>query len=582
MIRLGRYYNLKPGENARDLDSSLYFLRSAASLAQQANLPDIRRTCHYYLAQAYIECRAPEETKAMLPLINEFEQMVIRYYLSWYYLRKDGRYNYDLDTALLFGNRALQDAKTMQRSDYIGYISVTLAEAHLERGRPQEALLVADAAPANVQPKIWYLAGEHYRTRPGQRRTDLDTAFMLGLKSFTAADRQRDSAVLSLCGYQLTVIEERLGKVKPGTQFIPYMRGHDLGYIAQRTAYASLRQNEHPDSCERYLKVALQGFRTDRMDNLVRQVENGLKGVYIVRTTEAAVSGLSPDRQFNMWMDTANKYTNAGRQMDQDISNAAIYCVDRAAAIAESLNSNAFRAKAWMRMGYIYSHRHEPDSAWRYYQFAIDKYMRGAQWGAVAQLYFFMAYNFPNSRDHLAIKAKAYNLARQYYHAAGKLWDALEAGIAGATNLLEDSQVDACAALLDTLTIRYPAMENKDAYKLHQLKALLAQQKANTRRHYSIRYGGCARPKRKRLIADQDHRHPACRDICRSGRLRKSMETYKWSIDLHRDSGFHYMIVPPFTMRGYSPFISRPAKPWHSWTRPAKYTRTMIFIPGFC
>ncbi len=549
LLRLGEHYLTRPGELPNDLDSALLVLEEARKLAIKNNYLQLYTRSLFYQCLVHIEAGNISRSVALLPALDSSEQTIVSVFLASAFLLKNGEYQYDLDSSVLYGRQALALAKATGQDFYIPHINETLAAALTDkRDMPAALAMLPGVAPA-TQVKILYNIGNYYRMKDFEEKEDLDSAYMYAYRAMELARQLNDPKAISDCAYLLSRTDMEAGRCKPGIYYFPILRGEQLGWVAYWTALESLRYGDPADSSQHYIQLSRKAFGTIKHTEGLRKCGDIEKAIRLLQNTEAFIRQLPADRRFQTWFDTAARYATPGPLLDNPMMFAAIGCIHRALQLGDSLNNNHYRYKAWTLLGTYHCNIGMTGLAFNYFRLAADQQLQQNHMANAGTIWQYAGRTALAARYNFAKKAAAYRTARHYFLLAKDDSSALKAGLEEARYYIDDSRIAEGTALLDTLLHQFPPHKHKEAFRIYQFLSGIAQQKGDN--STALRHSMAAL--REAELQKDRHQIKAVKirlaeifsDL---GDYDKSIGMYRSGLDLHRQPGFYFDYASAFML----------------------------------
>ncbi|WP_298716845.1 histidine kinase dimerization/phosphoacceptor domain -containing protein [Chitinophaga sp.] len=551
LLAAGKYFQLKPGELQPDMDSAANYFEKARQLATRTGNKTQYLEAQFHIASLHQELKMPWITAQMATTLLPRHQVHLYNHLSIFYRVKPGEFADDLDSSLLYGQKALAVAQAMQQEEYIQSAATVLAASLLERGELKEAVNIAQKLSPASHANILQMAGHRYYFNHNRSAGEKDSGEHLAREAIqmaTALALPMEKMVGS--NYVLGYAALDRGQLNQAAAFLPLTTGNFKGNLAMSVARRWMTLNGMHDSAAIYARLALQAYEEKKNDNGIQQAQNLLKAVeHIHASLPDFKSTDSAPQRFRKLIDLGKKYQSGFPAFDLNQLNIAANYFNHAIHLADSMRIDKYQIEAWTEMGKTYCMMNEAGKARQYYDLALARYAQKNNMAGMGYTWLHYVNNIRRKRPNYGLVAESFGKASYYYSLAGDMEMDLKTGMEQANYLQEDGRPAEANAVLIRLSRKYAGNQPLAAYQINQHLARLAQFRGDLSAALRYAISGLRQSEAMRDTAMQKVFLNRLADIYYDlGQFDKSIAAYHQVVQNEHNKGILYDYFPVLSL----------------------------------
>lgn len=525
----GKAYLFKPGELKNDLDSAGYFFDQARILAQRTGHYNQYLTSLFNMTSLWIEMGTPWRAREVVSILSDDQQASVYARLSYHYTFKPGEYAYDLDTALMYGKKAIAISRKTGNIPVLGNTAQTMSTAYIEANQLTNALTMLSDVPAQAHYIIYHRVGYQYLMRRDKSPGDVDSSethirnsIRLGIQ-FNKRDLEHRNY------YTLALIEFHRNRHVRAKIFMPHLQGVLKADICMTLARWHFIHTNEPDSARVYAKMAIANWDPERHQQLIKSARNFLSAVDIMEASRRVVVETVPGAQrFRKFIDMGRQYQSGFPAFDVTQLSISVNYIQSAIKIADSLNIDTMRILAWKEMAKTQCLLGDVPEARKYILLALSKYNHPQDTRNRALIWMHFGNIIRRQRPQYCDVAEAYLNASLLFAKAGDMENELNTGMESASFLQEDGRPEEASKLLLGLANKYANTDRAPTYKINRHLALLAQMRGDL--GAALRYAMTG----LRQAEQQNDKLVTTIMFVRLGEIYRDLVQYENSIDAYR------------------------------------------------
>ncbi|WP_298716848.1 histidine kinase dimerization/phosphoacceptor domain -containing protein [Chitinophaga sp.] len=485
---LGQLYRNKKNKSKSDLDSAFYLLGEAFKLNTRLGLRENSYWNQYYTALLYLDAKTPWRANELTAQMDPEKRASLYANLCWHYTFRSGEYSYDLDTAVMYGEKAILVSRRENWPWITRYAAHGLSAAYIEWKKSHMALAYLPEVDSSVRYTLLKQISFEFIARKDKLDKHLDSAEIFANASLKLGREINRHQEDNDNYYYLALVELYRKRYYKASQYIPRISGQWKGDICMALASWMLREKQQADSARFFAQSAFEAYTSAQKNDLQDRARQFLAALAKLPPASNYPSDNKAGKQrFRQLMDLARKYQSTYPLFDANQLSIAINYLHAANQLAASLRDDSLQIEGWREMGKTQCMIGEIEQARYYFSLINDKFAATKNNKMMAENWMHFGSSIRRQRPLYADIAYAYGRAREYYAAAGSMDNALMFGMEEASFLAEDARPDEARQLLLQLSVTY-ANQTNIAYKMSRHFALLAQLRGDLSRalHYTM------------------------------------------------------------------------------------------------
>ncbi|WP_346318486.1 histidine kinase dimerization/phosphoacceptor domain -containing protein [Chitinophaga sp. YIM B06452] len=479
LIGLAHHYLYKPGEIPQDLDSAMYFLLSAETLSTKLGMHDQYDYCGLQKGNLYVERRDIPSAVRTAQLLSPPRHAIVLYNIAFHYLYKPGEFDYDLDSAVLYGRQAMAIAKKHHLEEQYDNACNLVTKAYFEGGKLAGSLSYVSQLEGIPKAEALHMLGYIYFAKPGTAKTDMDTAFLYTRQAIALCRRLGLKEPLERNLWQLARIHCEAKQYTEAGRIIPELSGGRKADVLVRMAGYYLNKSLH-DSAYRAAKEALGIYQAAKANDRIIACNSILAALEMKReNTDKQIRGLAGMARYQKLMQLGKEYQSGFPIYDQGKLQVADLYFTEAIAIAERTAQDTCLHNARREKGRTALLMNDVAGGMNIFGEVItelrkrnDKHEEALTWMLIGNTIRRMRHNYSTiinaylQSATLAAATKDKNLE-------------INATLQYAFQLAEDTQPGQSEKVLLQLQEKYPDAVNPFAHKLHSYLSAIYRSRGN-------------------------------------------------------------------------------------------------------
>lgn len=335
LMQLGSHYLYKPGEAQPDLDSASYFISSAETLSARLGMIPQRDSCRLMKGNLYLERKQGPPAVRMVQHLPPPMQVELLINTAFHYVYRPGEFGYDLDSAVLYGRQAMALAKKQGMRQQYDDACNLITKAYFEGGNLINELSYVNQLEGGPKAQALHVLAYIYYSRPGELKTDLDTASRY-IRQSIAMTRQLGLKKLEEHNlYVLSHIYCEAKQFDEAAKIVPALHGTWKADLLYKMAGYYLTRGWH-DSAYRASTEALVIYQAEQSKEGIAASNRVLTALDMKKEyTDKQTLGLAGMARYRKLMALGREYQSGFPVFDQGRLQVAELYFTEAADIAE-------------------------------------------------------------------------------------------------------------------------------------------------------------------------------------------------------------------------------------------------------
>lgn len=336
LIELGSHYLYKPGEVPQDLDSAMYFILSAEELSSKLRMSEQHDFCGALKGNLYLERRDIPSAIKTAERLSPPNQITVLFNTAFHYLYRPGEFDYDLDSAVIYGKQTMAVAKKHNLQEEYDNACNIVTKAYFEGNRLTSALSYVKQLEGVPRAEALHMLGWIYYAKPGTVKTDIDTAFLYTRQAVQLCRQLGLKEPLERNLSQLANIHCKAKQYTEAGNILPELNGGRKADVLARMAGYYLNKSMH-DSAYHTAREALDIYKAEQGKDGIITCNRILAALEMKKeNTDKQVQGLAGMARYQKLMKLGKEYQSGFPVFDPGRLQVADLYFTEAIAIAES------------------------------------------------------------------------------------------------------------------------------------------------------------------------------------------------------------------------------------------------------